>query len=300
MGKHVHHHHTEDSGSRNIRFAFFLNLTFSVIELIGGLLTNSVAILSDAIHDFGDSISLGMSWFLQRKSQQKSDEFYSYGYKRFSLLGAIFISLVLLISSFFILRESYERLFNPQQADARGMMLLAFLGIAVNGFAAYRLKSGHSLNERAVSIHLLEDVFGWVAVLIASVIMMFTSLPVIDPVLSIGISIWVLYNVYRNLRDTFRVLMQEVPQDIDVNSMLSKIEQMPSVKGLHDFHLWSLDGERNIMTLHVVTSEAISKGNLLKLKQDIREVAHSFHVEHVTLEFENETESEACEFRDGC
>lgn len=303
MGNHEHkhhHHHPEDQGSRNIRFAFFLNLAFSVVELVGGLLTNSMAILSDAIHDFGDSISLGMAWFLQKKSQQKSDEFYSYGYKRFSLLGAIFISMILLISSFFIIRESYERLTDPQQADAGGMMLLAILGIAVNGFAAYKLKSGHSLNERAVSIHLLEDVFGWIAVLVAGVIMYFVNLPIIDPILSILISLWVLFNVYRNLRDTFRVLMQEVPQDIDVNSMLSKIGQMPAVKGLHDFHLWSLDGERNIMTLHVVTSEAISRENVLKLKNDIREVAHSFHVEHVTLEFENEKESEACEFRDGC
>ncbi|MGE5318107.1 MAG: cation diffusion facilitator family transporter, partial [Chloroflexota bacterium] len=186
-------------------------------------------------------------------------------------------------------------------ADARGMMLLAVLGIAVNGFAAFRLKSGHSLNERAVSIHLLEDVFGWVAVLIAGVVMLFADLPVIDPIMSIGITIWVLYNVYRNLRDTFKVLLQEVPRDVDVNSMLAKIEGLNAVKSLHDFHLWSLDGERNIMTLHVVTADSSNTSeNLLSLKQDIREIAHSYHVEHVTLEFEGESESDDCMFKDGC
>jgi cobalt-zinc-cadmium efflux system protein len=298
----AHHSHThpEDSGTKNISLAFFLNLFFSIIELAGGLLTNSVAILSDAIHDFGDSISLGLAWFLQRKSNQKSDEFYSYGYKRFSLLGAIFISVVLLVSSFFILRESIERIITPQEANARGMFILAILGIAVNGFAAYRLKKGHSMNERAVSLHLLEDVLGWIAVLLASIVMLFVNLPIIDPLLSIAITIWVLYNVYRNLRDTFRVLLQEIPQNIDVNLMLTRIKSLPPVRDIHDFHLWSLDGERNIMTLHVVTVESVTPGNLLQLKQDIREVAHAFSIEHVTLEFENESESDDCMFRDSC
>lgn len=298
MGNHVHHH--EERGSRNISFAFFLNLIFSIIELAGGLLTNSMAILSDAIHDFGDSISLGISWFLQKKSQQKSDELYSYGYKRFSLLGAIFISVVLLVSSFFIIRESVARLFDPQVANAKGMIIFAIVGIVVNGLAVLRLKTGHSLNERAVSVHLLEDVFGWIAVLIAGVVMMFVDFPIIDPLLSIGISVWVLFNVYRNLRDTFRVLLQEVPRDIDVSLMLSQINKIPAVKGLHDFHLWSLDGERNIMTLHIVTAETITSQNLLNLKQEIRNLAHSFNIEHVTLEFENEAEAEECELKDGC
>lgn len=294
------HHHTEDTGTKNISLAFFLNLVFSIIELAGGLITNSVAILSDAIHDFGDSISLGLSWFLQKKSNKKSDEFYSYGYKRFSLLGAIFISVVLIISSFFIIRESIERIITPEEANAKGMMIMTVLGIAVNGFAVLRLRSGHSMNERAVSLHLLEDVFGWVAVLVAGIVMLFVDFPVIDPLLSIAITVWVLYNVYRNLRNTFRVLLQETPQNIDVNLMLTRIKDLPPVRDIHDFHLWSLDGERNIMTLHVVTSETVNPGILLQLKHDIREVAHSFSIEHVTLEFENETESDDCLFRDSC
>ena len=289
MDIHIHDHKAEKS-TGNIRLAFFLNLIFAFIELLGGLYTNSVAILSDAVHDFGDSISLGFAWFLEKKSLKGRDENYSYGYKRFSLLGAIIISVVLIVSSFFIVRESIVRLMDPQETNAKGMLVFAFIGIAVNGFAAYRLRSGHSLSERAVSLHLLEDVLGWVAVLIASIVMLFIDLPILDPLLSIAITIWVMINIYRNLRDTFKVLMQEVPQNIDVTGLLSRIKEMPSVVGVHDFHMWSLDGYRNIMTLHVVTDNAITSDNRLQIKQDIKELALSFNVAHVTLEFEEENE----------
>ncbi len=291
-----HHHHAPDKATGNMRLAFFLNLVFAIIELIGGLYTNSIAILSDAVHDFGDSISLGIAWFLQKKSKQRRDEYYSYGYKRFSLLGAIIISVVLIVSSFFILRESIIRLFEPQQADAQGMMLFAFLGIAVNGFAAYRMHGGKSFSEKAVSIHLLEDVFGWIAVLVVSIVMMFVDAPWLDPLLSIGITIWVLSNVYKNIRNTFKVLMQEVPQNINVNFMLSQIHNIPDVIGLHDFHLWSLDGEQNIMTLHVVTEKNIPNEKLIELKQAIRKITGANGISHVTLEFEDNIESSDCEF----
>lgn len=299
MHSHSHNHH-DDQGTKNIKVAFFLNLLFSLIELVGGIYTNSVAILSDAVHDFGDSVSLGLSWFLQKKSNQKRDAYYSYGYKRFSLLGAIFISVVLIISSFFIITESIKRLMEPQATNAQGMVVLAILGIIVNGAAAYRLKQGKSMNEKAVSIHLLEDVFGWIAVLIAGIVMQFVDLPIIDPILSLAITLWVLMNIYKNLRATFKVLLQEVPQNVDVESMLTHIKALPFVEGLHDFHLWSLDGEKNIMTLHVVTSGNIGNADLLKLKKNIRDLALCYSVEHVTLEFENESESDDCMFREGC
>jgi cobalt-zinc-cadmium efflux system protein len=298
--EHHSHIHKTDGSLENISFAFILNLVFAVIEVIGGLLTNSVAIMSDALHDIGDSISLGMAWFLQKKSRKKSDEFYSYGYRRFSLLGAIFISIVLIVSSVFILRECVIRLSNPQVANAKGMLIFAIVGVVVNGFAAYRLKKGHSLNERAVSLHLLEDVLGWLAVLVVSIVMLFINVPILDPLLSIGITLWVLTNVYKNLRDTFKVLLQEVPQNIDVNGMLNEISRLPHIESLHDFHLWSLDGERNIMTMHVVTKGTLPKDGQLLLKQQIRDLASSFKIEHVTLEFETTNESDDCEFREGC
>ncbi len=294
------HSHDHDSSLLNIKLAFVLNLVFAVIEVAGGLFTNSVAILSDAVHDLGDSISLGMAWFLQKKSTRRSDEYYSYGYRRFSLLGAVFISFILIISSVFILRESIIRISDPQTPNASGMLYLAILGIIVNGFAALRLKAGNSFNERAVSLHLLEDVLGWIAVLIVSIVLKFRNIPILDPILSIAITVWVLSNVYRNLRDTFKVLMQEVPQNIDVQKMLNRINSLRSVDSIHDFHLWSLDGHRNIMTMHIVTNENLPENGVQQLKQQIRDLASTFNIDHVTLELENKNESDDCEFREGC
>lgn len=297
MAHHSHKH--SDSSSKNISVAFFLNLCFAIFELIGGFLTNSVAILSDAIHDLGDSFALGFSWYLQKKSNKKSDAQYSYGYKRFSLLGAIIISVVLVISSAFILVESFKRLMNPQATDAQGMILFAIVGIAVNGYAAFRLHKGTSLNERAVSLHLLEDVFGWVAVLIAGIIMSYVDLPIIDPILSIGIVVWVLINVYKNLKSALRVLLQEVPENVNVHLLLVRVKELPNVINIHDFHLWSLDGERNIMTLHIVTDTHMEE-DISALKQNIRAISDSFNISHVTLEIETEKEFAECRYRFEC
>ncbi|MDR1403708.1 MAG: cation diffusion facilitator family transporter, partial [Tannerellaceae bacterium] len=220
---HTHNHthsHGEDSAG-NIRIAFFMNLFFAIIELIGGLFTNSVAILSDALHDFGDSISLGIAWYLQKFSEKRRDKYYSYGYKRFSLLGALFISIILLIGSIFVIEECIKRLAEPQIPNAQGMFALAIFGIAINGVAVLRLKKGSSINERAVSLHMMEDVLGWIAVFIVSFVMMFVDMPILDPLLSIGISIWILTNIYKNLRDTFHILLQQVPQNVDLEDRKS-------------------------------------------------------------------------------
>lgn len=286
------HNHTHNHATKNITVAFFLNLIFAIIELIGGIFTNSIAILSDALHDFGDSISLGVAWYLQRISERKRDNYYSYGYKRFSLLGAIFISAVLLIGSVFIIIECAGRLMHPQQPDATGMFWLAILGIIVNGFAALRLKKGESLNERAVSLHLIEDVLGWIAVLIVSIVMMFLKIPILDPLLSIGISIWVLTNVYKNLRETFRILLQEAPQNVDLPTLQVAILRITGVQSLHDIHLWTLDGEKHIMTLHIVTEDNITLENLQWIKNNVRNLCTDHGITHATIELE--TASEKC------
>ena len=163
------HHHDHHGDVKNIKVAFFLNFGFAIIEIIGGFLTNSVAILSDAVHDLGDSLSLGLAWYFQKYSRKKSDSTYTYGYRRFSLVGALANSLVLIVGSILILTEAIPRIFNPQQAHPQGMMMLAVLGIAVNGVAMLRLRRGKSLNEKVVSLHLMEDVLGWIAVLVGAI-----------------------------------------------------------------------------------------------------------------------------------
>lgn len=285
---HSHHHHTPHS-TGNIRFAFFLNLGFTVIEIIGGLLTNSVAILSDALHDLGDSISLGMAWYFQRLSCKKSNSRYTYGYKRFSLLGALLNSLILVVGSIFILNETIPRLFNPQPANEKGMFLLAIMGIIVNGIAVIRLKKGSSLNERVVSLHLLEDVLGWATILVGSTLMYFFDLPFIDPLLSIVISIYILVNVTRSIRESMQIFLQASPENIDVTHVRERLLRLPEIEDIHDMHVWSADGNYNIMTMHVVLKEEIS--SLARLKNEIRSIVHEENIEHATIEFEYSDET---------
>ena len=194
-----HHHSHEQEKGGNIKVAFFLNISFTIIEIIGGVLTNSVAILSDALHDLGDSLSLGLAWYFEKKSKKGRSKNFSFGYKRFSLLGALINAIVLIIGSIFILREAIPRIINPEPVDTKGMILLAILGIFVNGLAVLRLKKGTSLNEKVISLHLLGDVFGWIAVLIGAIAIYYFNSPIIDPILSFLIAGFILFNVYKNL-----------------------------------------------------------------------------------------------------
>ena len=290
---HTHHHHSTE----NIKVAFFLNLGFTIIEIIGGILTNSVAIISDAIHDLGDSLSLGLSWYFQSISSKKRDNTYSFGYKRFSILGAVINSMVLIIGGILVLQEAIPRLLEPQQPHAEGMIYLAILGIIVNGAAVLKLKKGTSMNERVVSLHLLEDVLGWVAVLIAAIVMQFVNLPIIDPLLSILITIWVLKNVYTNLKKSFQILLQAVPEDKDISEIKARILDLPEVSQVHDIHLWSLDGEKDIFTIHLKVKEVEKLKDATKVKAAIRQLLSERQIEHCTIEIE--TIEEECE-QDDC
>lgn len=274
---------SKENSTKNIRTAFFLNLAFAFVELIGGIITNSVAILSDAVHDFGDSISLAIAWALQKKSNKAKDDKYSYGYKRFSLLSSVILSGILLVGSILILVEAIGRLFNPQEVNAQGMLWLAILGIIVNGLAALSVKRGKTLNERAVFLHIMEDVLGWIGVLVISIVMIFVNLPILDPILSISITIWVLYNVYKNLKATFNILLQASPKNVDVKKLTKEIEAIDNVISIHDLHIWTQDGNSHVMTLHIVAEK-----NYETIKNKVREIAKTFNIDHVTIELEEE------------
>lgn len=280
---HSHTHSHGDDAGKNISIAFFLNALFVVVELVGGLITNSIAILSDALHDFGDCLSLATAWFLQKKSKKPRDARYSYGYKRFSLLGSIFLSGVLCVSSIFVIIEAVKRLLDPQPVSASGMLWIAVFGILINGAAALKVKRGSSLNERAVYLHIMEDVLGWIGILVIGVVMLFVNFPALDSILSIAISIWVLVNVYRNLRSVFFILLQGVPAEVPIDELKSKIMDIRGVEDIHDLHIWSLDGESHVMTLHVVSQNT----DLSDLKNQIVAIAKEYNITHTTIEFEH-------------
>jgi cobalt-zinc-cadmium efflux system protein len=277
---------SKENSTKNIRTAFFLNLAFAFVELIGGIITNSVAILSDAVHDFGDSISLAIAWALQKKSNKAKDDKYSYGYKRFSLLSSVILSGILLVGSILILVEAIGRIFSPQEVNAQGMLWLSILGIIVNGLAALSVKRGKTLNERAVFLHIMEDVLGWIGVLVISIVMIFANLPILDPILSISITIWVLYNVYKNLKATFNILLQAFPKNVDVKKLTKEIEAIDNVISIHDLHIWTQDGNSHVMTLHIVAEK-----NYETIKLKVREMVKAYNIDHVTIELEDKYSS---------
>ncbi|AEV33906.1 cation diffusion facilitator family transporter [Owenweeksia hongkongensis DSM 17368] len=283
------HHH--DHGTKNLGLAFFLNLTFTIVEIIGGLLTNSVAILSDALHDLGDSLSLGISWYLGKKSGKAANHKFTFGYQRLSLLGALINSIVLIVGSVFVVIEAIKRLAEPQMPDAQGMLYFAIAGVAVNGFAAYKVSSGKSLNEKVISWHLLEDVLGWAAVLVVSIILMFWDVPWLDPALSIAITIFILYNVVKRLRETLFVFLQGKPEGVDLDEIEKKILATPHVASMHHTHLWSLDGEHHVFTTHLKLKNISQLKDIKQLKMDIKEMLKSeYDFSHYTIETELEDE----------
>jgi cobalt-zinc-cadmium efflux system protein len=291
---HDHHHHHHHHASGNLKVAFFLNLLFTVIEIIGGILTNSLAILSDALHDLGDSLSLGLAWYFQNLSKKGRDQKFSYGYKRFSLLGAIINSIVLVVGSIFIIQAAIPRIIHPEEANVKGMILLGILGVIINGAAVLRLKKGESHNEKVVALHLLEDVLGWVAVLIGSAVIYFTDYYIIDPILSLGIALFILFNVYKNLKSSLNIILQAIPEALDLAKIETAILQVNGVVSMHDLHIWSLDGQRNVLTVHVVLAQNLTSQHAVKV--EISEAMHALGIDHCTIE--TELSGEDCVLKD--
>lgn len=279
------HDHSHDSIS-DLRLAFILNLSFTIIEIAGGIWTNSLAILSDAIHDLGDSLSLGMAWYLETYARKDKDKKYSYGYRRYSLLSALINTVVLIVGSVFILSRAVTRLFNPEPVDAKGMILFAVLGIIVNGLAMLRLRGGKSLNAQVVAWHLIEDVLGWVAVLIMSIVLLFTDLYILDPIFSILITSFVLYNVIKNLRKTLALFLQAVPENMDLEMIENRLLAIDNVCSSHHTHIWSMDGEHHVLTTHLVVEEDTSQDEVLCIKEDINQLSKEMDFLHTTVEIE--------------
>lgn len=286
-----HSHGAHSHGSTgNLKSAFFLNLTFTIIEIFGGLWTNSIAILSDAVHDLGDSLSLGLAWYFDRLSRREGNAKNTYGYRRYSLLGGLITAVVLIAGLAFILWHAVGRLFSPEPVNAPGMMMLAVVGVVFNGAAVLKVKKGSSLTEQVVSWHLLEDTLGWVAVLVGAGIMSVWDIPIIDPILSIGISLFVLWNVIRNLRQFFTVFLQRTPKEFDVNQFERTVLALPKVTSVHHTHSWSIDGERHVLTTHLVMQKDADRNEIIETKNQVRDMLDKKTFEHVTVDIELEGE----------
>lgn len=278
-----HHHHAAVS---NLKLAFFLNVGFTIIEFVGGLLTNSTAILADAVHDLGDCFALAQAWYFESISEKKATQTYTYGYRRFTLLGAVISALLLLVSSFYVLSEAIPRIIEPEHSNAEGMLLLAIIGIAVNGFAMLRLSKGTSANIRVVALHLMEDVLGWVAILVVAIILLFKDIPILDPILATFITLYILTNVIKQLKKIIPVFLQASPVSIDGVNIQKQIGDIEFIRSSHHLNLWSLDGERTVLTVHMVAEKNLSPEEYAHVKKQFKQIVDDLGIFHSTLEIE--------------
>ena len=270
---------------KNILIAFILNLSFSIFEFIGGIFTGSVAILSDAVHDIGDAASIGFSYFLEKKSKKQPDETYTYGYARFSVMGGVITTFILLFGSCAVVYNAITRIFNPVEINYDGMIIFAVIGAVVNFLAAYFTKDGDSLNQKAVNLHMLEDVLGWLVVLVGAIIMRFTDIRIIDPIMSMGVAIFIFINAVKNLKEVLDLFLAKIPHDISVKEIREHLSEIDGVKDIHHIHIWSMDGHHNYATMHIVAD-----GDAHKIKDSIRQELREHGISHATLELESENE----------
>lgn len=270
---------------KNILIAFVLNLAFSAFEFVGGIFTGSVAIVSDALHDIGDAASIGISYFLEKKSKKQPDEKYTYGYARYSIIGSVITTLILLLGSVVVISDAISRIIEPTEINYNGMIIFAIIGICVNFGAAFFTREGGSLNQKAVNLHMIEDVLGWAVVLVGAIVMRFTDFTLIDPIMSIGVVVFILVNAIKNLKEVIDLFFEKTPHGIDVNEIKEHIAEIDGVQDVHHIHIWSMDGQRNYATMHIVTNS-----DSHQIKNKIREELKEHGISHVTLELEAESE----------
>ncbi len=283
------HGHAHATSAKALRLAFFVNLAFTLVEVFGGWWTGSIAVFTDAMHDAGDCLVLGTAWYLQRVAMKGRDAHYSYGYGRYSMLGGWLTSVVLIVGAILMMTLSVPRLSDPHIPHATGMIVIALFGLAMNGFAAWKLHAGHSLNERGAYLHLLEDVLGWAAVLVGAIVIHFTGWAIVDPLLSIAISLFILFNAIGTLRKGTGILMQEIPAGVDQYAIRKALLAIPHVTDLHDQHTWTLDGSFIVHTVHVVVAE-VGHMEALAIKSKVRSELKALGIHHATIELEWDNE----------
>ena len=270
---------------KNILVAFILNFAFSIFEVFGGLFTGSVAIISDAVHDIGDATSIGISYFLEKKSKRQPDERYTYGYARYSIIGSVITTVILMFGSAMVIYNSINRIFHPTQINYDGMIVFAIIGVLINFAAAYFTHGGDSLNQKAVNLHMLEDVLGWAVVLVGAIVMRFTDISLIDPIMSIGVAVFILVNTVKNMKSVVDLFLEKTPANVVIAEITEHLLEIEGVLDVHHIHVWSLDGEKNYATMHIVTN-----AHPHEIKDSVRKELQEHGIGHATLELEEEGE----------
>lgn len=270
---------------KNILIAFILNFGFSIFEFIGGIFTGSVAIMSDAVHDFGDAASIGIAFFLEKISHKQPDRKFTFGYSRYSVIGSVITTLILLVGSVFVTINAVGKIIEPTEINYDGMLIFAVVGLIVNLAAAFFTKDGDSLNQKAVNLHMLEDVLGWAVVLVGAIIMRFTDIKIIDPIMSIAVAVFIFVNALKGLKNALDLFLEKMPDGLDIDELKEHILEIEGVIDLHHIHIWSMDSVNHFATMHVVVG---AHGG--EIKQKVKNELKEHGIAHATLELETEDE----------
>ena len=273
--------------SQKMMIAFLLNLSFAIIEVIFGLAFNSSAVLADSVHDTGDALAIGLSTLLEKISNKKEDSRYTLGYKRYSLLGAILTSVILIVGSLLVLWENVPKVFAPEPVDYNGMLVLGIVAILVNLAASKVVSHGHSHNESILSLHFLEDILGWLAVILVSIVLRFTDWYFLDPLLSILISGFILSQALPKFWDNIKILLDHVPSDIDLGQLYQELGSLDNVQAIAQLNVWTTDGIDKYAMIHICIDD-IEKSQ--QTRQAIHQLVKTYGIVSATIECDGSME----------
>lgn len=268
---------------KRILIAFWLNFSFALLEAIFGFLFRSSAVMADAVHDLGDALAIGLSAYLEKLSKKKGDRKYSLGYKRFSLLGAILTAFILILGSFLILLENVPKLWAPEEVNYQGMLVLGLIAIAINLMASRLVRHGHSHNEAILSLHFLEDILGWLAVILVSIVLHFTDWYFLDPLLSLCIAGYILSQALPTFWKNMKIFLEHVPEDVDLPAFEADILALDNIQTITQLNVWTTDGREKFAMLHVCPQDMAQS---LTSKEDLRRLAKCHGITHLTIEFD--------------
>ena len=268
--------------------AFFLNLSYAIVEFIAGGLFGSSAVLADSVHDMGDAIAIGVSAFLETISNREEDSHYTLGYKRFSLLGAMVTAVILMTGSVLVILGNITKLFHPQPVNDEGILWLGIIAVSINVLASLVVRKGKTKNESILSLHFLEDTLGWVAVILMAIVLRFTDWYILDPLLSLVISIFILSKAIPRFWSTLKIFLDAVPEGVDIKQVKSDLEQLDHVASINQLNLWSMDGLEKNAIVHVCLKE-IEQMELCK--ESIRSKLKDCGFQNVTIEVDADLET---------
>ena len=277
--------------------AFFLNLSYAIVEFIAGGIFGSSAVLADSVHDLGDAIAIGISAFLETISNREEDSHYTLGYKRFSLLGAMVTAVILMTGSVLVILENIAKIFHPQPVNDEGILWLGILAITINVLASLVIRKGQTKNESILSLHFLEDTLGWVAVILMAIVLRFTDWYILDPLLSLAISFFILSKALPRFWSTLKIFLDAVPEGVDIQKIKTDLAELDHVASINQLNLWTMDGLEKNAIVHVCIKEM---GNMEACKESIRIFLKDCGFQNVTIEVDEDLATHLAHKRKVC